>query len=200
MFTGLIQTIGEIREIKKDGDWRLVIGTDMDLSKTPMGASICCSGCCLTVVEKGEDWFAVDVSAESLSLTTIENWDVGTKINLEPSLQMGDELGGHFVFGHVDGLATLNSIEKDGDSFRLKIQCPGGFSQYIASKGSVSLDGISLTVNEVEGDVFGVCIIPHTWEQTTLQYRQPGDAINFEVDMLARYVARQLNAQMEQAA
>lgn len=192
MFTGLIQDIGRVRSIEKSGDWRIVIETAMDMGAVPMGASICCSGCCLTVVEKFDRAFAVDVSAESLSKTNIGDWDVGRRVNLEPSLKMGDELGGHFVFGHVDALAELTSVEQDGDSYRLKIKPPAGLMPYIASKGSIGLDGISLTVNEVEGDVFGVNIIPHTWDHTTLADRAVGDELNIEIDMLARYVARQL--------
>ena len=193
MFTGLIQDIGKVRSIDKDGDWRIVIETGMDMARHELGASIACSGCCLTVVEKGSDWFSVDVSAESLSKTIINDWEEGARINLEPSLRLGDELGGHIVSGHVDGLAELIDIKEDNDSWRLKIKVPQALSQYIASKGSVALDGISLTVNEVDEDVFGVNIIPHTWEHTTLSDRKVGDRLNLEIDMLARYVARMLN-------
>ncbi len=192
MFTGIIQDIGTIKSIRREGDWHIVIKTAMDLTNTPIGASICCSGCCLTVVEKGNDWFSVDVSGESLSKTSIGSWKESARINLEPSLKLGDELGGHFVFGHVDGLATIQSIEKEGDSHRVKIKVPEGYADFVAAKGSVSLDGISLTVNHVNGDVFDVNIIPHTWGQTTLCDRGVGDTLNFEVDMLARYVAKQL--------
>lgn len=203
MFTGLVQDLGRVRSIEKSGDWRLVIETAFDMDLVPMGASICCSGCCLTVVEKFDGAFAVEVSAESLSKTNIGSWEEGRRINLEPSLKMGDELGGHFVFGHVDGLAELVSIQADGDSYRLQIKPPKNLMPYIASKGSIGLDGISLTVNEVEDDVFGVNIIPHTWEHTTLSDSQAGDMLNIEIDMLARYVARQMAAQgagQEQAA
>ncbi len=199
MFTGIVQNIGQVKSIAKDGDWRIVIETDMDLSATPMGASICCSGCCLTVVEMGDNWFAVDVSAESLSKTAIGAWQTGTEINLEPSLKLGDELGGHFVFGHVDGLAKLVSVEKDGDSHRLRIEAPADLARYIAPKGSVTLDGVSLTVNEVDGNVFGVNIIAHTWDHTTLGQRAAGDAVNIEIDMLARYVARQMDVGQSQS-
>lgn len=192
MFTGIIQDIGTVKSIEKDGDWRIVVETDMDLSQTPMGASICCSGCCLTVVEMGDNWFAVEVSNESLDKTVIGSWGQGTKINLEPSLKLGDELGGHIVSGHVDGLAELQSITQDADSYRLAIEVPADLAKFIAPKGSVTLDGISLTVNEVEADVFGVNIIPHTWQKTTLSQRNEGDKLNIEIDMLARYVARQL--------
>ena len=191
MFTGIIQDIGTVKSITKDGDWRFIIRTGLDLTHTQIGASIACAGCCLTVVEKGEDWFAVDVSAESLSKTTLGTWEEGTRINLEPALKIGDELGGHIVSGHVDGLATLLDSVADGDSHRLTIQIPEGFEGFIAAKGSVALDGISLTVNAVTANTFGVNIIPHTWEVTTLGNIKTGDALNFEVDTLARYVARQ---------
>ena len=192
MFTGIIQDIGSVRSITKDGDWRIVISTAIDLSATEIGASIACSGCCLTVVEKGADWFAADVSAESLSKTIIGNWEEGTRVNLEPALCLGDELGGHIVSGHVDGLAKLIEVKAEGDSHRLKIKAPSELAHYIAPKGSVALDGISLTVNEVEGDMFGVNIIAHTWDNTTLGKAIVGQHINIEIDMLARYVARML--------
>ena len=193
MFTGLIQDIGSVRSIDKDGDWRIVIATDaMDLARHTIGASIACSGCCLTVVEKGDDWFSVDVSHESLGLTVIGSWGQGTRVNLEPSLRLGDEMGGHIVSGHVDGLAELVEMVEDHDSWRLKIKVPQDLAKFIAPKGSVALDGISLTVNAVDDDVFGVNIIPHTWAQTTLSDRKVGDKLNLEIDMLARYVAQQL--------
>lgn len=192
MFTGLIQDIGSVRSIDKNGDWRIVIQTGLNLEKTEIGASIACSGCCLTVVEKGADWFAVDVSAESLSKTGIGEWKEGSPVNLEPSLKLGDELGGHLVSGHVDGLAELIQVKADGDSWRLKIKAPETLSHYIASKGSVALDGISLTVNEVDGNVFGVNIIPHTWENTNLGQKKEGEYLNIEIDSIARYVARML--------
>ena len=192
MFTGLIQDIGRVRSIDKDGDWRIVIETGLDLSSVEVGASICCSGCCLTVVEKDADSFAADVSAESLFKTGIGKWQDGTPVNLEPSLKLGDELGGHIVSGHVDGQAELIEIKEDGDSFRLKLKVPQELAAFIAPKGSIALDGISLTVNEVEGDVFGVNIIPHTWVHTSLSSKKEGDYLNVEIDMLARYVARQL--------
>ncbi len=197
MFTGLIQDIGRVRSIDKDGDWRIVIETGLDLNATEIGASIACSGCCLTVVEKDDHSFAVDVSAESLFKTGIGKWQDGTPVNLEPSLKLGDELGGHIVSGHVDGLAELVSIQEDGDSFRLKIRVPEELSGFIAPKGSVALDGISLTVNEVEGNVFGVNIIPHTWVHTSLSSKKEGDYLNIEIDMLARYVARMLEIKTE---
>ena len=192
MFTGLIQDIGRVRSIDKDGDWRIVIETGLDLSGVEIGASIACSGCCLTVVEKTDNSFGVDVSAESLFKTGIGKWQDGTPVNLEPSLKLGDELGGHIVSGHVDGQAELIEIKEDGDSFRLKFKAPEELAAFIAPKGSIALDGISLTVNEVEGNIFGVNIIPHTWVHTSLSTRKEGDYLNIEIDMLARYVARQL--------
>lgn len=192
MFTGLIRDIGHIEEIITDGDWTLRIKTNFDIGLIPQGASICCSGCCLTVTEKAEGSFIVQVSSETLSKTNIRTWQEGMAINLEPSLQLGDELGGHFVFGHVDGLAVLADITKDADSHRLILEVPVELAPFITPKGSVALDGVSLTVNEVEGKRFGVNIIPHTWEHTTLKYRKAFDALNIEIDMLARYVARQL--------
>lgn len=202
MFTGIIQDIGTIRAIEKKGDWRLEIQTALDLAARPIGASIACGGCCLTVIEKGPDWFAAEVSQESLSITTIGDWQVGTKINLEPSLRMGDELGGHFVFGHVDAIALIQSITSEGESFRFEIEVPAAYQHLIAAKGSVTLDGISLTVNAVKSNVFTVNIIPHTWMHTTMGLKKPFDHLNFEVDMLARYMARMLEAQnaMREAA
>lgn len=191
MFTGIITAKGRVATVDETrGDKRFVIETPWDMTDVPMGASIACSGCCLTVVEKTRNSFTVDVSAESLSKTVLGDWNVGTEINLESSLRFGDELGGHLVSGHVDGVATLESITPEGDSHRLKIRVPQALKQFIASKGSVALDGISLTINEVEDDVFGVNIIPHTWTVTTLGARKAGDRLNMEVDMLARYVAR----------
>lgn len=196
MFTGIITDIGTVQAIEKRGDTRIVIETRFDADSIDMGASIACSGACMTVVDKGKSsvelsWFAVDVSAESLSRTTLGGWEVGTRLNLERSMKLGDEIGGHLVTGHVDGLATLVSIIPEGDSHRLKIRVPSGLDAYVAEKGSVALDGVSLTVNEVEGDVFGVNIIPHTWNETTLGGLTIGAEMNMEVDPLARYVARQ---------
>lgn len=191
MFTGIITAQGTV--IKVDGtrgDKRFVIETPWDMSAVPIGVSIACSGCCLTVVEKSNNSFTVDVSAESLSKTNLNDWSEGSRLNLESSLKFGDELGGHLVSGHVDGLATLESITQEGDSHRLKIRVPQNMKHFIASKGSVALDGISLTINEVEDDIFGVNIIPHTWDVTTLGQRKVGDKLNLEIDMLARYVAR----------
>ncbi|MCB1556850.1 MAG: riboflavin synthase [Alphaproteobacteria bacterium] len=191
MFTGITTDLGEVVRIEKEkGDWRLSQRCRYDLDKVKIGASISCDGCCLTVVDKELGAFAVDVSHETRSKTTIGQWEEGRRVNLELSMKVGDELGGHIVSGHIDGLATLEDVARDGDSHRLTISVPDSLAQYIAPKGSVALNGVSLTVNEVEGNRFGVNIIPHTWAVTNLGYLQPGDALNLEVDMLARYVAR----------
>lgn len=193
MFTGLVQDIGEITDVAKTGpDAFLTIRTTIDLAAEKIGASICCSGCCLTVREKGADWFGVEVSGESLSKTLIGEWVPGTRINIEPSLRMGSELGGHFLFGHLDGLAQITAMAQEGESWRLTLRPPSELMRFVAPKGSVGLDGISLTVNEVGEREFGVNIISHTWAHTTLHTRKPGDFLHFEADMLARYVARQL--------
>ena len=191
MFTGIIQTKGKVVRVDETrGDPRFFIQTDMDLAHVAIGASVCHSGCCLTVIEKNGDTYAVDVSAETLSKTTLGEWGQGAQINLEPSLKVGDELGGHLVSGHVDGVATIVSITPEGDSHRLVIEAPQDLAKFIAQKGSVALDGISLTVNEVDGNRFGINIIPHTWEVTTLGQRQVGDRLNIEIDLMARYAAR----------
>jgi riboflavin synthase len=191
MFTGIIKDVGEVADIKETNKGRVLrIRTALPLAQAAIGASIACDGCCLTVVEKTDDSFTVDVSAETLSKTSIGGWTKGAKVNLESSLRLGDEMGGHLVSGHVDGLAVLESVKPDGESFRLRIKVPKPLASYIAPKGSVALNGISLTVNEVEGDVFGVCIIPHTWKVTNIADVNPGGKMNLEVDMLARYVAR----------
>jgi riboflavin synthase len=155
-----------------------------------LGASIACSGCCLTVTEKGSNWFDVYVSGETLSKTNLANWQTNSEINLERSLRLGDEMGGHIVSGHVDGLATIKSIEPEGESWRIKIEAAHGFEKLIAAKGSIALDGISLTVNAINDNLFDVNIIPHTLNVTTLGNRKVGDKLNMEIDMLARYVAR----------
>ena len=190
MFTGIITDVGEVRALERRGDLRAVIATHYDTDGIDDGASIACSGACLTVVDKGKDWFATDISKETLDHTILGGWRVGSRLNLERSLRLGDELGGHIVSGHVDGVATVVSIGDEGDSRRLSIEVPRALSRFIASKGSVALDGISLTVNEVDGTVFGVNIIPHTWDSTTLAAVAPGSRLNVEIDMLARYVAR----------
>ena len=200
MFTGIIQHIGRVERIEEQefGDLRLIISSPMDLSDTPIGASIACSGCCLTVVDKVfnesvENCFSVDVSRETLSKTIIDQWIHGSRVNIEPSLRLGDELGGHLVSGHVDGLAHLVSCSLEGDSRHMRFKIPRELAPFVASKGSVSLDGISLTINEVDDVVFGVNIISHTWDFTTLSDREIGDNLNIEIDMLARYVARMMD-------
>lgn len=191
MFTGIIQTMGEIVRIDNDrGDPRFYIQSNIDLSKIDIGSSVCHAGCCLTVIEKEGDVFAVDVSAETLSKTTLGQWKQGAKINLETSLKVGDELGGHIVSGHVDGVAKIQSIKQEGDSHRLIIEAPEDLAKFIAQKGSVALDGISLTVNAVNDNQFGINIIPHTWDVTTLGQKNEGDTLNIEIDLMARYAAR----------
>ena len=190
MFTGIVTDTGTVRAIRKGGDTRIEIATSFDTANLDIGASISCSGACLTVIEKGRGWFAASVSAESLSKTVLGAWTVGTPVNLERSLRVGDELGGHIVSGHVDGVAHLIDSRPDGDSLRLVFEAPGALARFIAAKGSLTLDGVSLTVNEVDGARFGVNIIPHTRAVTTLGGLVPGDPINLEIDMLARYVAR----------
>ena len=193
MFTGIISDVGTILEVTKMGDTRYVIETSYDTQGIDIGASIACSGVCLTVIEKMETpspRFAVEASAETLNVTTAKKWAVGTKLNLERALKMGDELGGHIVSGHVDGIAEIKSIEPDGDSLRFVFAAPEELAMFIASKGSVTLDGTSLTVNEVRGNNFGVNMIPHTQAVTTWGQSKSGDLINIEIDVLARYVAR----------
>ena len=190
MFTGIITAIGQIEELKDTGDRWLKITTPWACDKIDLGASIACSGVCLTVVERADNWFAVEVSAESLSRTTIGGWQKGSQINLERALHLGDELGGHIVSGHVDGLASIEAITPIGDSHKLDIRVPEDVSKFIAEKGSVTLDGVSLTVNEVEGSCFAVNIIDHTWTHTTLGHATIGQQLNLEIDMLARYVSR----------
>ncbi|MDC7681895.1 riboflavin synthase [Asticcacaulis sp. BYS171W] len=191
MFTGIITDLGTVISIDRhEGGARFEVQTTYDLSTVDIGASIAHSGCCLTVVEKRGDRFFVDLSPETLSLTTLDTWQVGDRINLERALKVGDELGGHIVAGHVDGVGELISLIEDGDAYRLKIRVPRPLHRYIAPKGSIALDGISLTVNEVEDDVFGVAIIPHTWTHTTLSQKSVGDKLNLEIDLMARYAAR----------
>lgn len=194
MFTGIVTGLGEVRRVVPVGDghdMRLVVGAPWpDTGSIALGASISCSGCCLTVVERGEDWFAVDASAETLSRTTLGAWVPGTRINLERALRIGDELGGHYVSGHVDGLGEVLAVTPENGSVRLAFAVPGALARYIAPKGSVSVDGVSLTVNEAGHANFGVNIIPHTAAATTLGERRPGDRVHIEIDMLARYVAR----------
>lgn len=191
MFTGLVQDIGTVKHIEPvQCGLRIEIETGLDLDMIAMGASVCCAGCCLTVVDKTVHGFCFDVSGETLSRTTLGSWVVGASVNLEPSLKMGDELGGHFVFGHVDAVARILSITPDGASRRIEIELPKGLGHLVAVKGSITLDGVSLTVNSVGDNSFGVNIIPHTWDMTSLGQCKVGDTLNLEVDMLARYVAR----------
>ncbi|MFH1158002.1 MAG: riboflavin synthase [Pseudomonadota bacterium] len=191
MFTGIITAIGRIETVDVGRpDVRYSISTPWDMSAFSTGASIACSGCCLTVVEKKGGSFSIDASRETLSKTNLGTWDVGARVNLEQSLKMGDELGGHIVSGHIDGLAVIESIVPEGGSHRIKLRVPPDFQKFIAPKGSVALDGVSLTVNEVEGNMFGINIIPHTWEVTTFGQARVGDSMNMEIDLLARYVAR----------
>ena len=194
MFTGIITALGTVREVRPLGgghDMRLVVGAPWpDTSSIAIGASVACSGCCLTAVEVGPDWFAVDVSAESLSRTTLGRWRPGARVNLERSLRLGDELGGHLVSGHVDGLGETLSQAPENGSTRWRFAVPRDLARFIAAKGSVCIDGVSLTVNEADGATFGVNVIPHTSEVTGFATLRPGDPVNIEIDMLARYVAR----------
>ena len=190
MFTGIITDQGEVRALEHRGDLRARIGTAYDMSTVDLGASIACNGVCLTVVAMGADWFDVDISAESVSKTNIGTWDVGTSLNLERALKVGDELGGHLVSGHVDGVAEIVRMEDEGDSTRFTFRAPEALARFVAPKGSVALNGTSLTVNEVDGVDFGVNIIPHTKAVTSWGKARVGDQVNIEIDTLARYVAR----------
>lgn len=195
MFTGIVSDIGEIVSVTQGGkaeDRRFVVRTRHDLTPVSIGASIACSGCCLTVVEKESDRFAVEASGETLDRTHLGDWQVGKRINLELSLKVGDELGGHLVYGHVDGVGTVVSTKPDGGSMRFVFEAPKELARFVATKGSVAVDGVSLTVNEVSGNCFGVNLIPHTQAVTTLGQAKAGQRVNLEVDMLARYVARLL--------
>jgi riboflavin synthase len=191
MFTGIITDVGRVRSIRDtDRDRRFEIETTYDLGTVDIGASVAHSGCCLTVVEKGPSWFAVEVSRESLDVTTLGGWGAGEPVNLERATRVGEELGGHIVSGHVDGVGQVIGVRAEGGSHRVDIRAPRPLHRFIAPKGSVAVDGVSLTVNAVEDDVFGVNIIPHTWEVTTLGRLQPGARVNLEIDVLARYAAR----------
>ncbi len=195
MFTGLITDLGRVRTANAQaGGLRLAIETAYPQEVLELGASIACSGACLTVVDSGADagarWFSVDVSAETVASTTLGDWQPGGAVNLERSLRLGDHLDGHLVSGHVDGVADVVERRPDGDSIRYVFEAPAALSRFIAAKGSVALDGVSLTVNEVDGHRFGVNIIPHTAEKTTFGAVQPGERVNLEVDQVARYVAR----------
>ena len=191
MFTGIVTDVGRVRSVRQtERDRRYEIETAWDTTSIDLGASISHAGCCLTVTEKGPGWFAVEVSGETLSKTTLGDWAEGDRVNLERAAKLGDELGGHIVSGHVDGLGRVVAIEPEGGSHRVHIEAPAPLHRFIASKGSMTVDGVSLTVNAVEGQRFEVNIIPHTWQATTLGSLNPGDAVNLEIDMLARYLAR----------
>ena len=191
MFTGIIQDIGTLTSLDQKGDWTLTIHVNkLPLAHTSIGASIACAGACLTLIAKTEDSFTVQVSGETLDKTTLKNWRVGPRMNVEPALRMGDELGGHLVTGHVDGIARVVSRRKEGDSLRLAFEVPQILARFLAPKGSAVIDGVSLTINEVEAARFGVNIIPHTQNETTLGALTEGDEVNFEVDMIARYLDR----------
>ncbi|WP_299151893.1 riboflavin synthase [uncultured Tateyamaria sp.] len=190
MFTGIITDIGTISELHQEGDLRVRIETAYDTGHIDMGASIASDGVCLTVVDLGPDWYDVQVSAETVSKTNLSAWVPGKRVNLERALRVGDELGGHIVSGHVDGVAEVISVVDEGDSTRVQLRAPAALSRFIAPKGSVALNGTSLTVNEVQRDVFGINFIPHTKEVTTWGDVAVGDAVNLEIDTLARYVAR----------
>jgi riboflavin synthase len=194
MFTGIITDVGTVQLVTQRGDKSFKIATIYDPTSVDIGASISCSGACLTVVAKGgragEAWFSVDVSPETLEKTTADNWTVGTRINLERPLKVGEEIGGHIVSGHVDGIGEVLHVKPDGDHTRIVIRPPKPLAKFIAPKGSIALDGISLTVNEVDRETFGVSIIPHTSKVTTWGTLKPGDNVNIEIDMLARYLAR----------
>lgn len=199
MFTGIVTDVGTVRSAEQRGDLRLAIVTSYDPGTIELGASISCSGVCLTVVDKGEDWFAVDVSAETISKTAADHWREGAKLNLERALRLGDELGGHIVTGHVDAVAEVESTSPEGDSMRLDLRAPKSLGPMIAPKGSITLDGVSLTVNEVREDEdasirFAVNIIPHTARYTTLGEPKSGQQLNVEIDVLARYIDRMLAA------
>ena len=200
MFTGIITDIGTVRAVENRADLRLTIATAYDLSTLDLGASIACSGACLTVVDKGDDWFAVDVSQESAARTAAGLWAEGARLNLERALKVGDELGGHIVTGHVDAVATVTAVEEIGGSLMISVGAPRELGSAIASKGSIALDGVSLTVNTVEdaGDTthFTVNLIPHTADHTTLGRVVPGRRLNLEIDVLARYLQRMAAAQM----
>ena len=193
MFTGIITDIGTVLDLHREGDLRARIGTSYDVGGIDIGASIACDGVCLTVVDLGsspQSWFDVQISGETLSCTTLGGWEKGHRINLERALRVGDELGGHIVSGHVDGLAQVIGVRPEGDSLRVTFRAPHALAGFIAPKGSVALNGTSLTVNAVDGTDFGINFIPHTQQATTWGTVAEGDAVNLEIDTMARYVAR----------
>ena len=195
MFTGIITDIGTIKSVEQRGDLRLVVGCGYDMESVAIGASIACSGVCLTVVDKADGWFAVDVSGESVARTASGMWQAGTRLNLERALKVGDELGGHIVTGHVDGVGHIVAMENVGDSWKVAVSAPAALAPYIATKGSITVDGVSLTVNNVADQVDGTTqcslnIIPHTAEMTTLGSVSACREVNLEIDVLARYLKR----------
>ncbi|MDF2605350.1 riboflavin synthase [Sphingomonas sp. ABOLG] len=195
MFTGIITDVGEITRVETRGDTRVVVATSYETLEIDLGASVACSGVCLTVVDKGPDWLAFDVSGETLTRTAQGQWSEGRRLNLERAMKLGDELGGHIVTGHVDGIAEVTSVRPDGDSKRVDFRVSSDLAPFLATKGSVTVDGVSLTVNDVTDDpdgatIFAVNIIPHTQAVTTLSDLAPGSAVNIEIDVLARYLQR----------
>jgi riboflavin synthase len=192
LFTGIITDIGTVRAFEKKGDTRIEITSRIDTASINIGASICCSGVCLTVIERQDDWFAVEASGETLSKTVLGSWSLDTPVNLERALKVGDEMGGHVVSGHVDGTAQVTNIYREGESLRVSFKTDDILRRFVAPKGSVTLNGVSLTVNEVEGNSFGVNLISHTQVETTLGKLSTEEMVNVEIDMLARYVARLL--------
>jgi riboflavin synthase len=191
MFTGIVTDVGRVRAVRDTNrDRRFEIETAYDTATLDLGASVSHAGCCLTIVDRGPGWFAVEVSGETLSRTTLSDWAEGRRINLERAARVGDELGGHIVSGHVDGVGEVVSVTEEGGSHRVRIRAPRPLHRFIAEKGSITVEGVSLTVNEVEDDVFGVNLIPHTWDVTTLGDLVIGARVNLEIDMLARYLAR----------
>ena len=191
MFTGIVTDVGRVRAVRETNrDHRFEIETAFDTATIDIGASVSHAGCCLTVVEKGPGWFAVEVSGETLACTTLSDWREGDPVNLERASRVGDELGGHIVSGHVDGIGVVTAIRSEGGSHRVDIRVPRPLHRYIAAKGSITVEGVSLTVNEIEDDVFGVNLIPHTWDVTSLGRLVVGARVNLEIDMLARYLAR----------
>src|SRR5579862_8364879 len=200
MFTGIVTDLGRVRAVLPGGDTGFEIETTYDTASIAIGASIACSGVCLTAIQLGKSWFRAQASAETLSRSTLGGWRVGTPVNLERSLKLGDELGGHLVAGHVDGVGRLVSAREEGDSVRLVFDAPKALAPGIASKGSIAIDGISLTVNEVTGARFGVNIIPHTRAVTSLGSLKVGDPVNLELDLIARSVARLMGKDLQSAS
>ena len=191
MFTGIIRDIGTITRCEnQSGGLKITIQTQLSMENWAIGASVACSGACLTIVEKQEKTFSVEVSPESLARTNLKQWQVGTRVNLEPALKMGDALDGHLVAGHVDGLAKLQTIEQKGNSWHVVLNIPTELQKFVAEKGSITVDGVSLTVNDVHDPLIDLMIIPHSWANTCFQFYKAGDLLNIEVDLMARYAAR----------